>query len=84
MDIFASELSFPLTHFGCPASGAIVRDKIAAAGGEFSRPASSYEYLAPHFVCGNFEKELDELALFPEQFDRKCSRLGSFIKSVLC
>lgn len=72
MDIFASQLSFPLTHFGCPASGAIVRNKIAAVGGEFSRPAASYSTLHSHFVCKNFEKELVELTLFPEQFDRKC------------
>lgn len=72
MDMFASGLSFPppARFYCCPASGALVRDKIAAAGGEFSRNLNTMKYIAPHCRCREFERELDELTLFPELFDR--------------
>lgn len=71
MDIFAGELSFTNTHFGCPASAALVCDKIASGGGEFSRHLISYAPLHDYYHCENFRRELGELNMFPEQFERK-------------
>lgn len=72
MDMFASGLSFPpaVRFYGCPAGGALIRDKIAAAGGEFSHSLNTIKHIAPHYHCREFELELDELTLFPELFER--------------
>lgn len=70
MDMFASDLSFKDGYIGCPASGPLVRDKIADAGGEFSRHLDSVDRIHSHYQCREFAREVDELALFPEQFER--------------
>lgn len=72
MDMFASDISFPPanTLLGYPASGALVRDKIAAAGGEFSRNVNTMERMHSRYQCRQFARELDELTLFPELFER--------------
>ncbi|KAL1869622.1 hypothetical protein Daus18300_005476 [Diaporthe australafricana] len=69
MDMYASDLSFAETHIGCPTSGALVRDKIASVGGEFSRHLTHMDHIHPLYECRRFAQELDELALFPEQFE---------------
>lgn len=50
MDMFASDLSFPpaVRFYVCAAGGTLVRDKIAAAGGEFSHGLNTIKYIAPH------------------------------------
>ena len=74
MDIFASDFSLTDTHHDCPASGALVKDKIASSGGEFSHPLKTLERIHPPYMCGYFAREIDELALFPEQFERRLSQ----------
>lgn len=70
MDLFASDLSFPYRYGTTPKSGALVRDKIASEGGEFSRHITITEHIHPLMRCKHFTYELEELAIFPEQFER--------------
>lgn len=71
MDMFACELSFPFVYGPLPTSGPLVSDKIASEGGEFSRHFTMTERIDPRLRCENFSRELDELNLFPEQFERE-------------
>lgn len=70
LDMFANDLSFPDRLWWRPRSGALVRDKIASEGGEFSRDLTTTEYLHPYRQCEHFAWELAQLYLFPEQFER--------------
>lgn len=69
MDMFASSLSIPGRNTSLPTSGARVCDKIASQGGEFSRHLTTTEHIDPKLRCKNFPYEIDELNMFPEQFE---------------
>lgn len=70
MDMFAFDLSFTARYGICAMSGALIRDKIVSEGGEFSRDISITEHIHPSIQCEYFASEIDELNVFPEQFER--------------
>lgn len=80
LDLFAGELVNKSGNHAIVVDDEIGKsliEKLAKEGAEFSRPLQTAASLDPHYLSQNFQVEIDELHLFPEQIEGKRLLLNS-------